>query len=127
MLNANAPCYRGAQVSSLYCRFEWEKQWKYEQHIREVEMGLFIPLVFSTCGGMGRAANVFLKRLASLVSSRRGQPYSCVMAWLRCRISFSLMGSAIMYLRGARSSQGSPVSDPVALDLALAEGHVPAQ
>ena len=54
----------------MYLCFEWEKQQKYEQHIREVEMGSFTPLVFSTCGGMGRAANVFFKRLASLVSSK---------------------------------------------------------
>ena len=56
--------------SSLYRRFEQEKQRKYEQRIREIEMGSFTPLVFSTCGGMGRAANVFFKRLASLVSSK---------------------------------------------------------
>jgi len=37
-------------------------------------------LFFSTCGCMGHTATVFYKRLASLISNKRGQPYSCVMA-----------------------------------------------
>jgi len=38
----------------------------YEQCIREVEMGSFTPLVFSTFGGMGHASTVFYRRLAFL-------------------------------------------------------------
>ena len=53
----NAPSYHGTQVSSLYQCFECEKQQKYEQYIREIEMGSFTPVVFSTLrGGMGHAA-----------------------------------------------------------------------
>jgi len=127
VFNANASSYCGSQISSLYRRFEREKQRKYEQRIREVEMGSFTPLVFSTFGGMGHASAVFYKRLAFLVSLKRGVPYNSVMSWLRCRISFSLLRSAIMCLRGARSHQGWPLSFG-ALDLALAEGQVaPAQ
>ena len=70
IFNANASSYRGTQVSSLYRRFEREKQRKYEQRIREVEMGSFTPLVFSTFGGMSHASTVFYKRLAFLVSER---------------------------------------------------------
>ena len=68
MSNSNAPSYCGTQVSSLYLHFEREKQWKYERRIREIEMGSFTPLVFSTFGGMGHAAAVFYRRLAFLVS-----------------------------------------------------------
>ena len=86
-------------------------------------MGSFTPLVFSTFGGMGHAAAVFYKRLGFLFSLWKGLSYSSVMSWLRCRISFSLLRSAIMCLRGARSHQGCPLSLG-ALDLALAEGQV---
>ena len=51
------------------------------------------------------------------------QPFSTVMAWFRCSISFSLLRSAITCLRGARSHQGSPVTVG-ALDLAVSEGQV---
>ena len=37
----------------------------YEQRDNEIEHGLFTPLVLSTSGGMGKAATVFYKRLAS--------------------------------------------------------------
>ena len=41
------------------------------QRIREIEMGSFTPLVFSTFGGMGNATAVFYRRLAFLVSLRK--------------------------------------------------------
>ena len=46
----------------------------YEQRIREVEHGTFSPLVFSSTGGMGRAAVVTYKRLASLIAAKRDEP-----------------------------------------------------
>ena len=80
-------------VSSLYTRFEREKQRMYEQRVRDVEMSSFTPLVFSTFGGMGMVATTVFKRLASLIAAQRNQPYSPVMAWIRCSISFSLLRS----------------------------------
>ena len=44
-------------------------------------------------------------------------------AWLRCRLSFSLLRSAIACLRGARSHRGC-LANYGALDRALAEGQV---
>ena len=82
----------------------------YEQRIRDVEMGSFTPLVFSTFGGMGSAATVAYKRLASMLSTQRGQSYSSVVSWIRCSTSFSLLRSAVTCLRGARSHRGSPVT-----------------
>ena len=86
-------------------------------------MGSFTPLVFSTFGGMSHASTAFYKQLAFLVSHKRGVSYSSVMSWLRCRISYLLLCSAIVCLRGARSHQGCPHSCG-ALDLALEEGQV---
>ena len=45
------------------------------------------------------------------------------MGWLRCSLSFSLLRSALMCVRGSRSQAGSP-GVPVAVDLAVAEGHL---
>ena len=123
VFNPNALSYRGSSLSSLYRRLEREKQRKYEQRIREVEMGCFTPLVFSTFGGMSTVCNIFFKRLASLLADKKNVAYSVVMSWLRCRISFSLLRSAIDCLRGARSSRGCP-ANLGALDLALSEGQV---
>ena len=52
VFNPNASSYRGSQVSSLYRKFEKDKRQKYMQRIQEIEMASFIPLVFSTSGGI---------------------------------------------------------------------------
>ena len=39
--------------------------------IRNVDRGTFTPLVFTTAGGAGPAANVFLKRLADKVAENK--------------------------------------------------------
>ena len=72
---------------------------------------------------MSGCTNVFYKRLAYLFSLKKKLDYVNVMAWLRCRLSFSLLRLAITCLRGARSQRGCPANCG-ALDLALAEGQV---
>ena len=53
VFNPTALSYRSTAVSSLYRRFEHEKQQMCGQRVRDAEMGSFTPLVFSTFGGMG--------------------------------------------------------------------------
>ena len=84
----NATSYRNLQLGSAYRRHEKEKKRCYEDRIREVEHGSFTPLVLSTSGGMGLLATTAYKRLASLIASKRNQPYNKVMAWLRCHLCF---------------------------------------
>ena len=91
---------------------------------RKLRWVFFTTLVFSTIrGGMGHAAAVFYRRLAFLVSLQKELSHSSVMSCVCCRIIYSLLHSAVMCLKGARSHQGCPLS-LVALDLALAEGQV---
>ena len=99
----NAPSYRQLQLNSIYRRQEREKRTNYEQRIREVELASFTPLVFSISGGMGKSTSVAYKRLVSLLSIKRNQLYSLVLAWLRCRLCFSFVRSAISCLSGSRS------------------------
>ena len=54
---------------------------KYEQRVREDELGSFTRLIFSTSGGMAKSTAVAYKRLASLLANKRDQPYSVIMAW----------------------------------------------
>ena len=88
-----------------------------------MEHGAFTPLVFTTTGSMGREGTTFYKRLADMLSHKQEKPYSVVMGWLRCRLSFTILRSSIMSLRGTRSSFGHPVNE-VNLSLAFAEGQV---
>ena len=38
-----------------------------------------------------------------MLAESRGQPKSIVTAWMRCRLSFSLLRSAILCMRGTRN------------------------
>ena len=56
-----------------------EKHRTYEERIRKVEHGSFTSLVFSSSGGIGKAATTTYKHLAQLLSEKWGSPYSVVM------------------------------------------------
>ena len=82
------------------------KKHSYECRIREIEHGIFTPLVFSTTGGMAVEVSVFYKHLASLFSNKWNTPYVDVLGWVRCCLSFSLLCSSIRCIHGSRSSKG---------------------
>jgi hypothetical protein len=125
VFNPFAPSYRNTSLSQCYRKNELEKRRAYDERIREVEHGSFSPLVFSTAGGMGATANVVYKRIASLIAEKHGKPYSKTINWLRCRLSFSLLRSAIMCLQGSRSSHHNPINSfGGEIELALVEGRV---
>ena len=67
------------------------------------EQASFTPLVFSTTGGMGGEALTFYRRLADMLSRHSSTSYSGTLAWIRCTLSFSLLRSATMCIRGTRS------------------------
>ena len=61
---------------------EEEKRRLYEERIRDAVMGSLTPLVFSAYGGMGKSSQIFYKRLSSIISDKRGESYSTVIAWI---------------------------------------------
>ena len=103
-----------------------EKQRAYEQHVREIDYGSFTPLVFSTAGGMGNAATTTYRRLVSMIATKQELPDSVVMGWLRYRVTFSLIQSTIMCLRGSRLSKCNVSCGQLdSIDLVFHEGRVP--
>jgi hypothetical protein len=98
---------------------------QYRQRVREVERGVFTPLVFTTSGGMAKECLVFHKRLASLIATKSNQPYAPVMKMIRCSIQFALIRLAVMCLRGSRSSYHRiPIFNPAQIPLVVAEGQI---
>ena len=105
VFNPSAPTNWSHQLTAIYHRHEQEKCRTYEQHVQEVERASFTPLVFGASGGMRIAATVFCKRLAALQ-----QPYSTTIRWLRTALSFTLLRSAVLCLRGCHIKRSPPVS-----------------
>ena len=67
------------------------------------EHGSFTPLVFTPYGGTGREADRFLCELALKIAEKRDIDYNIVIQWLRTKISYNLLKSAILCIRGSRS------------------------
>ena len=129
VFNPYAPTNCKSTTESAYRRHEREKRRCYERRIIEVEHGSFTPLVFSAVGGMGTAATVMYKRLASLLADKHAQSYPKTMSWIRCLLNFSLLRSAIMCIRGARSTSNRACHTAILgegqLDLVVSEGRIP--
>ena len=94
-----------------------------EQRVTDVEGATFVPLVFSTAGGMGRSSSVTFKRIAALLAEKTGLSYAATINVVRCRLSFALLRSAITALRGSR--RRAPTSTSFQPALAFAEARVP--
>ena len=102
VFNPCAPSYRHLPLESLFKRQEQQKRNLYEERVRRVERSTFVPLVFTTTSSSSQLTTTALKRLASLLSSSRNLPNTVVMGWLRCRLSFCLLRTAILSMRGIR-------------------------
>ena len=88
-------------------------------------MALLHPFLSGT-GGIGRAAATTYKRLAALIAVKREETNSKTMGWLRCHLSFSILRSSIMCIRGARSSLGHAARQSDApIDLVSSVSRVP--
>ena len=123
IFNPTAQTCHHKPLPHCYRRHKLEKRLHYEDRVLQVEHDSFTPLVFSTAGGFGSSATVVFKRLASLLATKHDTYYRKVMSWIRCKISFALIHSATMCLRGSRSHHTSFSLD-FNFDLVLVEGQV---
>ena len=109
VFNSYAPSNSTVSQAANFRRHEKEKRRAYERRIIEIEHGSFTPLVLSSTGGWGPSAQVTFKRLANLISVKYKKSYSQTMRMIQCKMAFSLIDSAVMFLRGARSSYHKPI------------------
>ena len=121
VFHPNAPSAIQAPLASQYAKHERSKRREYEQRVCDVEGAGFVPLVFSSTGGMGPASATTFKRLADLLSEKLDCPYAAMLNWLRCRVLFALLRSAVTSLRGSRRHLHLPQIQPL---LALTESRL---
>ena len=76
----------------------------------QLEHGTFTPLIFTSCGGAGREADNFIKSLASKLAQKQGIHNSLMTNWIRTKLSFELVRSALLCVRGTRVPSFKPVS-----------------
>ena len=102
IFNPNSESYKLQTLSKLYVQHENQKKRHYLNRILQVEKGTFSPLVFTTTGGMGPEATRFLKRVAEKLAAKTRENYSHVINNIRTRISFEILRSVLVAVRGVR-------------------------
>ena len=73
------------------------------ERVMEIEQGAFTPIVFTTTGGMTDECVKYDGRLAELIASKKRESYASAISWIRAKVSFAIVHSVILYLRGLRS------------------------
>ena len=78
------------------------KTLKYQRRILDVEHSSFVPLIFACTGGAAPGSTKTVQKLAEKLSEKRNESYSDTINFIRTKISFALLRSAILCLRGCK-------------------------
>ena len=103
VFNPLAQCYSRSTLKAAHKSNENSKKREYNQRILEVEHGSFTPLVFSCFGGMSVECSNFYNRVAEKIAEKRDIASSMAKSWIRTKISFSLVRTTHMCIRGSRA------------------------
>ena len=102
--NPNSESQKTQSLPKIYEKHEKEKKRRYNDRILNNEMGSFTPLVFSVSGGMSNECMNYHKHLADKIAQKYNQRYEDVIAYIRCKLSFMILKSALLCLRGSRKA-----------------------
>ena len=78
---------------------------KYEQRIIDVGNSSFNHLLFACSGGAGPSASKVMSRFPLKISEKGQDRYSDAIGYTRTQISFALLRSSVLGLRGSRSTR----------------------
>ena len=121
----NAESYGDREIQQIYSIHQNDKKRLYSRRVLDIEHGSFIPLVFTTTGGMGKECQRYHCRLAELIAAKKGEQYAQTISWIRAKTSFALLRSALVCLRGTRVERRAPFDfNNHNIDVAVAEGAI---
>ena len=108
VFNPLAPTYQKQTLKAAHISNEKAKKREYSKRVRDVEHGSFTPLVFSCFGGMSIECSKFYNRVSDLLSDKRNISGSLSRSWIRTKLSFSLLKTANLCIRGSKTSRPLP-------------------
>ena len=101
--NTNADSQKHLSTKKILDKHEKEKKRHYNHRVMNIEHGTFTPLVFSVNGSIGAEYLKFHKHLADMISLKNGERYERILSITRCKLSFLILKSSLMCIRGSRS------------------------
>ena len=87
----------------IFRNHENAKKREYLKRVLEIEHATFTPLVMGSNGGTGKERLQFISHLADLLTEKEGEEYNIVISWIRTKLSFEILRSALLCVRGSRS------------------------
>ena len=94
--NASAASHANKPLKAVLAKYERAKKSKYNHRIMNIEHGTFTPLIFTANGCMGPECSMFHKSIADKISEKTGESYANVISFIRCKLAFILLRSAIL-------------------------------
>ena len=88
----------------MLLRHEKEKKREYNRRIMNIEHGTFTSLAFSVSGVLGKECSMFHKPMAEKIAKIFHESYEKVIAIIRCKLSFTILRSVLLCIRGSRSN-----------------------
>ena len=98
----NADSYKNLIPEQIYKLHENGKKRLYSSRVLEVERGTFTPLFFTTTGGMSDECQRYHSRFVELLAVKKQESYASIIAWIRTRVPFAILRSALVCLQGSR-------------------------
>ena len=109
----NASSYKNKSLPQLYKLHENHKIRDYQHRVLQTEKASFTPLVYSTHGGMAPQSLAFHRKLASLVAEKRNESYNDVLSCMRTKLSFAMLRSILISIRGSRGKRSPKSETPI--------------
>eukprot|EP00794_Sanderia_malayensis_P005044 gene5044-biopygen4106 len=124
VINPFAKSHLSQKLSTAFSSSEKEKKRQYNQRIIDVEHGSFSPLVFTPYGGCGREAENVIINLAAKLAAKKDFEHGRVVHWLRTKLSFLLLRSAILCVRGSRAIKSQVCTNLDDINITHAVGRI---
>ena len=124
IFNPFAQTYLKQKSEATFVTNEKQKKRAYNQRVIEIEHGSFSPLVFTPYGGCGREAERFISELSIKLSEKKDIENSIMKHWLRTKISFYLIRSAVLCIRGSRTLRRGIKADLMDIEISDAIGRI---
>ena len=102
VFNPFAKTHSKKTLEAIFDFHEDEKKTKYNQRVIDVEHGSFTPIVLSAYGGFGRETERFISNLITKISEKKDVPVSTIANYVRTKLSFILVRSQVLCVRGNR-------------------------
>ena len=104
IINTNSASQHIVKTEKVLLRHEKEKKREYNRRIMNITHGAFTPLVFSVSGVLGKECSMFHKHMVEKIAKKINESYEKFITVIRCKLSFIILRSALLCIRGKRSN-----------------------